>query len=64
MIEDVVCIVCGENGHWPGTCDKAHPKFKTALALRDKKKAYTTATSARKLVDDLRSQVKHFQDFG
>ena len=54
-IEDVVCVVCGENGHWPGTCNKTHPKLKAALALRDKKKASTSATSSRKLVDDLRS---------
>jgi len=47
-LNDVVCIICSETGHWAKTCVNVHPKFKETQA---KRKA-VSVVNARQLVDD------------
>ena len=56
-LNEVVCIICGETGHWAKDCVKVHPKFKEAQAKREA----ASVTNACKLVDDLRHQVQHYK---
>ena len=52
-LNEVICIICGETGHWAKTCVNVHPKFQEAQAKREA----ASVVNARQLVDDLRLQV-------
>jgi len=56
-LNEVVCIICGETGHWAKTCVNVHPKFKEAQAKREG----ASVVNACQLVDNLRLQVQHYK---